>query len=157
MLYDTSSHLLEKEHLHFSYSNANYSKIKMLKCASRISKTLPALQKLYNIKTNGIPCTANLPSRLLDEKIKIGTRATSNDSTDSSNTLLTRLEPPTNLCCMEGCVNCVWIEYVENMAKEYSRKNQTLDIQEIIDQIENDISDPNVRAFIILEVKSKTR
>ena len=129
----------------------------MLKCASRISKTLPALQKLCNIKTGAIPCTANLPHRLLNEQIKIGTRATSNDSTDSSDTLPTKLEPPTNLCCMEGCVNCVWIEYVENMAKEYSRKNQTLDIQEIIDQIENDISDPNVRAFIILEVKSKTR
>jgi hypothetical protein len=129
----------------------------MLKCASRISKTLPALQKLCDIKTSGIPCTANLPHRFLDKQIKIGTRATSNDSTDFIDTLLTRLEPPTNLCCMEGCVNCVWIEYVENMAKEYSRKNQTLDIQEIIDQIENDISDPNVRAFIILEVKSKTR
>ena len=129
----------------------------MLKCASRISKTLPAFQKLFNIKAGGIPCATNLAPRLLDEQIKIGTRATSNDSTDSSDTLLTRLEPPTNLCCMEGCVNCVWIEYVENMAKEYSRKNQTLDIQEIIDQIENDISDPNVRAFIILEVKSKTR
>ena len=129
----------------------------MLKCASRISKTLPAFQKLFNIKAGGIPCATNLAPRLLDEQIKIGTRATSNDSTDSSDTLLTKLEPPTNLCCMEGCVNCVWIEYVENMAKEYSRKNQTLDIQEIIDQIENDISDPNVRAFIILEVKSKTR
>ena len=129
----------------------------MLKCASRISKTLPAFQKLFNIKAGGIPCATNLAPRLLDEQIKIGTRATSNDSTDSSDTLLTKLEPPTNLCCMEGCVNCVWIEYVENMAKEYSRKNQTLNIQEIIDQIENDISDPNVRAFIILEVKSKTR
>ena len=129
----------------------------MLKCASRISRTLPVFQKLCNIKTGCIPCTANLSHRLLDAQIKIGTRATSNDSTDSSDTLLTKLEPPTNLCCMEGCVNCVWIEYVENMAKEYSRKNQTLDIQEIIDQIENDISDPNVRAFIILEVKSKTR
>ena len=129
----------------------------MLKCASRISKTLPVLQKLCNIKTGGIPCTANLARRLLDEQIKIGTRATSNDSTDCNDTLLTKLEPPTNLCCMEGCVNCVWIEYVENMAKEYSRKNQILDIQEIIDQIENDISDPNLKAFIILEVKSKTR
>ena len=129
----------------------------MLKCASRISKTLPAFQKLFNIKAGGIPCATNLAPRLLDEQIKIGTRAASNDSTDSSDTLLTKLQPPTNLCCMEGCVNCVWIEYVENMAKEYSRKNQTLDIQEIIDQIENDISDPNVRAFIILEVKSKTR
>ena len=125
----------------------------MLKYASRISKTLPVLQKLCNIKTGG--STANLAHLLLDEQIKIETRATSNDSTESSDTLLTKLEPPTNLCCMEGCVNCVWIEYVENMAKEYSRKNQTLDIQEIIDQIENDISDPNVRAFIILEVKSK--
>ena len=129
----------------------------MLKCVSRISKTLPAFQKLFNIKAGGIPCATNLAPRLLDEQIKIGSRATSNDSTDSSETLVTKLEPPTNLCCMEGCVNCVWIEYVENMAKEYSRKNQTLDIQEIIDQIENDISDPNVRAFIILEVKSKTR
>ena len=129
----------------------------MLKCASRISKTLPVLQKLCNIKTGGIPCTPILAHRLLDEQIKIRTRKTSNDSTDSSDTLLTKLEPPTNLCCMEGCVNCVWIEYVENLAKEYSRKNQTLDIQEIIVQIENDISDPNVRAFIILEVKSKGR
>ena len=129
----------------------------MLKCVLRISKTLPVLQKLRNIKAVGILCTANLARRSLDEQIKIGTRATSNDSTDSNDTLLTKLEPPTNLCCMEGCVNCVWIEYVENMAKEYSRKNQTLDIQEIIDQIENDISDPNIRAFIILEVKSKTR
>ena len=59
----------------------------MLKCASRISKTLPALQKLCDIETSGIPCTANLPHRLLDKQIKIGTRATSNDSTDSSDIL----------------------------------------------------------------------
>jgi hypothetical protein len=54
---------------------------------------------------------------------------------------------PTN-CCMSGCVNCVWIEYAEKLSSIL--KHSPNDIQKII--LEK-VQDPNMRAFLISELK----
>lgn len=79
-----------------------------------------------------------------------------NDSTQNSKEKIAKkIEPPTNLCCMEGCVNCVWLEYVEILVKEYEKKGLTLDMHEIFKEIDKDVEDVNVKAYIKFEIKSK--
>ena len=56
---------------------------------------------------------------------------------------------------MEGCVNCVWLEYVDLLVKEYEKKGLTLDMQEIFNEIDKDVEDANVKAYIKFEIKSK--
>ena len=80
----------------------------------------------------------------------------SNDSCENSKIkLITSLTPPTNLCCMAGCVNCVWFEYADLLIQEYAKKEQTLKIGDIFKEIDEDVEDPNIRAYIKLEIKSK--
>ncbi|XP_048507502.1 oxidoreductase-like domain-containing protein 1 [Athalia rosae] len=56
------------------------------------------------------------------------------------------VEPTT--CCMSGCANCVWIQYAEKLSK--TMENSDEDIQKmILDKIE----DPNMRAFLSLELR----
>lgn len=59
-------------------------------------------------------------------------------------------EEPTT-CCMSGCANCVWIEYadtVKNILKDCDNKQVT---KMILDKIQ----DPNMKAFLSIELKSK--
>ncbi len=55
-------------------------------------------------------------------------------------------EPPTN-CCMSGCANCVWIEYSDEL-KIYYSSDGAARAREQIQQIE----DPNLRAYLLLEI-----
>ena len=65
------------------------------------------------------------------------------------------LEPPSNLCCMSGCANCVWMTYADNLIKHYAEKRLTIDMQKLLNEIEENIDDPMIKAFIKLEIKSK--
>lgn len=57
------------------------------------------------------------------------------------------LDPPTN-CCMSGCSNCVWIAYAENLAKlSVDGGEQAKKI------IEQHVSDPCLKAFLLTELK----
>lgn len=56
---------------------------------------------------------------------------------------------PTN-CCMSGCNNCVWIQYAEKLSN--SLENSNLDVQK---QIMEKIQDPNMRAFLSMELRSR--
>lgn len=70
---------------------------------------------------------------------------------------ITSLIPPTSLCCEEGCVNCVWIEYADSLMQEYAKKNLSLDIEDILKKVDKEVDDPNIRAYIKLEIKSKLK
>ncbi|XP_044020986.1 putative uncharacterized protein DDB_G0272456 [Aphidius gifuensis] len=59
------------------------------------------------------------------------------------------LEEPTT-CCMSGCTNCVWIEYADKLSEKL--KNSNDDVQKII---MNKIQDPNMRAFLSMELKCR--
>jgi len=60
-------------------------------------------------------------------------------------------------CCMSGCANCVWLDYAEEVTKYYEMKGGDLPKDEIIKEIESQMSDPMVKAFVLLEIKSKFR
>lgn len=62
--------------------------------------------------------------------------------------------PPPELpttCCQSGCANCVWIRYAEEVAKYY--KDGGAKARDAIKQIE----DPNLRAFVMLEISDVLR
>uniref|UniRef100_A0A0N4ZH58 Oxidoreductase-like domain-containing protein n=1 Tax=Parastrongyloides trichosuri TaxID=131310 RepID=A0A0N4ZH58_PARTI len=71
--------------------------------------------------------------------------------------------PEKDLCCGSGCQKCVWIIYTEDVLKaineniQYNGKN--IDKKEIYngiqDIINKEIEDPNLKAFILMEIKSK--
>lgn len=59
-------------------------------------------------------------------------------------------EEPTT-CCMSGCANCVWIEYAEKLKKLMADSDSKRVAQIIVDKIK----DPNMKAFLSVELKSK--
>lgn len=59
------------------------------------------------------------------------------------------LNPPTT-CCMSGCQNCVWIDYIETLSKYYS--DPSLGREKIKEDVMS-IPDPNIRAVLIMELK----
>ena len=60
------------------------------------------------------------------------------------------LTPPTD-CCMSGCANCVWIRYAEQLAVLYADRDTAA--KETL----TSIKDPNLRAFVELELKIKLK
>lgn len=59
-------------------------------------------------------------------------------------------EEPTT-CCMSGCANCVWIEYAEQVKSILAGSDSKQVSQMILDKIQ----DPNMKAFLSMELKSK--
>jgi hypothetical protein len=61
-----------------------------------------------------------------------------------------RGEPPAlpTTCCMSGCANCVWLQYVDELVKYYQDGSGKLRALEEIEKIE----DPNLKAFLKLEL-----
>ena len=123
-----------------------------------------------HVRRNTMSCLIKLPGGpMLDKTISYGgilrlfgglrNKAVfctdSNDSSQSSKVNVTSVKPPTDLCCMAGCVNCVWFEYADLLILEYTKKGLTLDIQDLLKEIDEDVDDPIIRAYIKLEIKSK--
>ena len=61
-------------------------------------------------------------------------------------------EPPTT-CCMSGCANCVWLDHAEDLIEFYDKKG--LNKEKILEDIESQVSDPMIKAFVKLEIKSR--
>jgi hypothetical protein len=59
-------------------------------------------------------------------------------------------EEPTT-CCMSGCAFCVWLQYVEEMSKFYTNGGE-----KARETILRKVTDPNVRAFLMTELKNLT-
>ena len=72
--------------------------------------------------------------------------------------LCTVQQPPPELpttCCMSGCANCVWLDYAEDMVKYYKKRGDKVPKDKILQEIESHLSDPMVKAFVLLELKFK--
>lgn len=79
----------------------------------------------------------------------LGRRIVCHRKVSSQNTPELPEEPMT--CCMRGCANCVWIEYAEtikNMLKD-------CDSEQVSKIILDKVQDPNMKAFLATELKSK--
>ena len=58
---------------------------------------------------------------------------------------------------MSGCVNCVWLDYADEVSKYYEVKGSNMSKEDIIKDIESQLSDPMLKAFILLELKMKLK
>ena len=70
----------------------------------------------------------------------------------------TEEQPPPELpttCCMSGCANCVWLDYAEDMVKYYQKRGDKVPKDKILQEINSHLSDPMVKAFVLLELKFK--
>jgi len=52
---------------------------------------------------------------------------------------------------MSGCANCVWIEYAEQVKTLLADNESKKVVQQILDKIQ----DPNMKAFLSMELKSR--
>ena len=67
------------------------------------------------------------------------------------------LEPPIDQCCMEGCVDCVWLKYADTLVDKYKEKITAIEIQKLFEEIDKDVANPNVRSYIKFEIKLKVK
>ena len=58
---------------------------------------------------------------------------------------------------MSGCANCVWLDYADEVSKYYELKGSNMSNEEIMKDIERQISDPMLKVFILLELKMKLK
>lgn len=61
------------------------------------------------------------------------------------------LDEPTT-CCMSGCANCVWLDYAEKLSQQFKDGGERA-VQEINDRV----SDPNIRAFLLHEIRMRNK
>lgn len=83
--------------------------------------------------------------------LSVRTTSSSGDSADMSaraDTDQTDLPEEPTTCCMSGCANCVWIEYADQMSKRFDDGGQ-----KSRDIILSKISDPNMKAFLEMELR----
>merc|ERR1711948_124599 len=61
-------------------------------------------------------------------------------------------------CCMSGCANCVWLDYADEVVDFYSRKGESgVNVEQILKEVEENVDDEMVKAFIKMEIKFKFR
>lgn len=58
-------------------------------------------------------------------------------------------EAPTT-CCMSGCANCVWLEYAEKVTQYFKDGGE-----KAINEINEKVDDPNIKAFILHELRMR--
>lgn len=55
---------------------------------------------------------------------------------------------------MSGCTSCVWLDYAEDTVKFYAERGGA-DVRAIIDEVERNVDDPMVKAFVVMEIRTK--
>ncbi|KAL6735786.1 hypothetical protein Aduo_006193 [Ancylostoma duodenale] len=63
------------------------------------------------------------------------------------------VEPELGMCCGQGCVNCVWLVYANDLIDYYSGQR----IEETMKEIEKKVPDPNIRSYILSELRLKMK
>lgn len=81
----------------------------------------------------------------------LGIHSAESGSKDCSNST----EPPDLPihCCMSGCANCVWLDYAEEMVKFYERKGAILKLEQLLQDIDDNLTDEMIKAFVKMEIK----
>lgn len=60
-------------------------------------------------------------------------------------------EEPTT-CCRSGCANCVWIDYAEQVKNILA---EDINSEEVRQMVLDKIQDPDMKAFLSMELKLK--
>lgn len=65
--------------------------------------------------------------------------------------------PPSlpSTCCMSGCANCVWLDFAEETVQYYKEMGEEMEFTALLREVEKNIDDPMIKAFITMELKSK--
>jgi hypothetical protein len=63
-------------------------------------------------------------------------------------------DPPIN-CCMSGCQNCVWIQYVDDLLRYYGRLDKE-NLKKTLSEIEK-MEDENLKNFLLMEIKFRLK
>jgi len=84
-------------------------------------------------------------------------RLCTNRTGDQADTSAATNGPPAvpSTCCMSGCANCVWLDYAEEMVNFYEQRGEQMDFPSLLRDVEKNIDDPMIKAFITMELKSK--
>jgi hypothetical protein len=53
---------------------------------------------------------------------------------------------------MSGCANCVWLEYAEKLSRYYRDGGE-----EAFKKIQEKVTDPNMKAFLLHELRMKQK
>jgi len=68
--------------------------------------------------------------------------------------------PHPDMCCGQGCMNCVWIKYADDLshylgAHETRQGDEAAKWKEIETLLEHNVEDVNLRAYLGMEIKAK--
>lgn len=55
-------------------------------------------------------------------------------------------------CCMSGCANCVWLDYAEKVSQYFQDGGE-----KAIKEINEKVDDPNIKAFIVQELRMRKK
>ena len=97
----------------------------------------------------------NLHFRTRKRNFSLPTPNQSSSNSSDKNNPTSIPDAPSNMCCMSGCANCVWLDYADEMMKYYETKGEKLDLNVVLKEIEENIEDPMIKSFIKMELKFK--
>ncbi|CAH0563979.1 unnamed protein product [Brassicogethes aeneus] len=122
-----------------------------------------ALIKLYRALLGKYNLTFLITSRNVNtDKIKLVSTETNNNEAkvrhmvtveeiETSNKVdIDELPEEPTTCCMSGCANCVWLDYAEKLSNYYRDGGE-----KAIRDIHEKVTDDNIRAFILLELRMR--
>lgn len=67
------------------------------------------------------------------------------------------IKPEPASCCGSGCQNCAWLQYADELLAYYQAQDaKQIGIKKIMEEIEK-IEDPNLKAYLKMEIHFKTK
>eukprot|EP00092_Neocalanus_flemingeri_P010500 GFUD01011313.1.p1 GENE.GFUD01011313.1~~GFUD01011313.1.p1 ORF type:complete len:144 (-),score=44.34 GFUD01011313.1:81-512(-) len=127
-----------------SYSNVTKS---LLNSANSLPKLIISSQLTLATNKNYL---AEDPSKESCEAAEVDTAAGQPDPAAATG-------PPClpSTCCMSGCANCVWLDFAEETVNYYKDMGEEMEFTALLKEVEKNIDDPMIKAFITMELKSK--
>ncbi|XP_017772023.1 PREDICTED: oxidoreductase-like domain-containing protein 1 [Nicrophorus vespilloides] len=93
----------------------------------------------------------DVASTIVNAEVKYPKAKQKDDKVLASELTTTFPEPPTT-CCMSGCANCVWLDYVEKLSEYYKDGGE-----KAMKRISEEVTDGNMRAFLMHELRMRKK